>query len=86
MTHHPLHRLGVAGVLGLLAGLLVLSVALAGTSAGTAMRLGVLALAAVKVALVASEYVEVRGSSRWLVLVWAGWGSLTFVGLAALSL
>lgn len=88
MTHHrsAVGGPGVVVLFGVLAALLVASVALADLATGPTMRLAVLALAAVKVALVASEYVEVRGSARWLVAVWWGWGSATFVGLAVLSL
>ncbi|TCJ30806.1 hypothetical protein [Nocardioides jejuensis] len=72
-------------VLVLLAGLLALSVLLADVSSGVALRLAVLGLAAPKVALVASEYVEVRGSARWLTAVWTVWWIGTFAGLAILS-
>jgi len=44
----------------------------------------VLALAGAKVALVVSEFVEVRGAASWLVGVWLVWGVSVFGGLAVL--
>jgi hypothetical protein len=46
----------------------------------------VLALAAAKVALVVSEFVEVRGAASWLVGAWLAWGVAVFGGLAVLLL
>lgn len=75
----------VIAVLAVLVVLLFVSVELAEVSSGAAVRLGVLVLAAAKVAVVVSEYVEVRGAARWLVVGWLVWGAGTFGGLAVLA-
>ncbi len=75
----------VVAVLVVIAVLLVASVELAELSSGAVAHLGVLALAAAKVAIVVSEYVEVRGAARWLVVGWLAWGAGTFGGLAVLA-
>ena len=72
----------ITGPLALLALLLALSVTVGDGLGGAAAPAVVLGLAAAKVAIVVSEYVEVRHSARWLIAAWVAWGTATFVGLA----
>ena len=78
-------RMPVLVTFALLAALFAASVGLDEAASGSGVRITILALAALKVALIASEYVEVRGSAHWLVIVWAVWGAATFAGLAVLG-
>ena len=83
MTLLSKHR--VAAPFVLLASLLAFSVLVGDVVGGRWAPVVVIALAALKVAVVVSEYVEVRGSARWLVGAWLAWGSAVFGGLALLT-
>ncbi|MBO0854294.1 MAG: hypothetical protein J2P18_11045 [Nocardia sp.] len=64
--------------------LLGVSIVAADGWGGRAATIIVLMVAAAKVALVVSEYVEVRYAARWLMIIWVVWGSAVFIGLIAL--
>lgn len=77
-------RYPVLAPFAVLVALLAVSVAIGDGVPESGAAMAVLGLAAVKVLVVVSEFVEVRGAASWLVGAWLAWGAVVFGGLAVL--